>query len=288
MHCLATYITESGKQDACQCTAHAKTCLQGKHDARETESRGATAAHILHVISHITNHRPQQGNSGCIGKTFEHTQHVETCNVGGLKQVEHACENGGEGETYHVDALLAVAAGEPACQEYHAEELHHGSHHIENGEAHTVCLGGIAGQSKTMKPLIECLLVDVSLKIEAHGTAPHGKCGKDEQRYGKHAAPRDIGKREAHVLPHVGMLRGGRGDALAGGEEGGEQAYKAHAGIETYGKQPAACIIAAAQLSHQRKRETLHNKLGDGARHKANAVDARALVDVAAHHTAQR
>ena len=146
-------------------------------------------------------------------------------------------------------------------------------------------------QSQPVEELPQRLRVHIVLEIIAHRGTPHGQCHKDKKRENEHRTPRHIGEQPLQVVLHVHLLGRGRGDALLGRKAGHHEKHKTDHGKNSNRRQPALGIIgsrAATELVHQRQRQALHHELGHRGRHKANGSDARAFLNIARHHAAQR
>ncbi len=81
---------------------------------------------------------------------------------------------------------------------------------------------------------------------------------------------------------------GRRGDALARGAEGDEEAGNGEEGEEADREGPSAAGIAVAEMADEGEGEALDDKLRHAAGDEADGVEAGALADVGREHAAQR
>ena len=80
---------------------------------------------------------------------------------------------------------------------------------------------------------------------------------------------------------------GGGLDALLRHQEGHDHQHQGDAGEEGDGADPPVLIVTSSETVYQREGESLYHELGDGDGDEADGGDARTLLDVAGHHTAQ-
>ena len=104
-----------------------------------------------------------------------------------------------------------------------------------------------------MKEVIQRLLVDVILEIEACGRAPHRQSHEDGKCQDEHRVPRHVRHRLLDISHNTHLLMTGRLDSLLGDGKGNHKEHKAHHSEKTDGAEPAMlCILLTAKSVDKR------------------------------------